>query len=110
MCALRETIGSFIKKLRVETHVSQGHLAEKMGISQASLSRIESGNQEVTFTTVLEIAAIIRCDIHCAFNENDNFTIAANIKGRDENLPFYVTYFGVNFDPSKLDIVSGGSK
>ncbi|MET4561536.1 HTH-type transcriptional regulator/antitoxin PezA [Lysinibacillus parviboronicapiens] len=48
-------IGQLIRSLRKENNLSMSDLAQKLDISQASISRIESGIQEANYTLLGEI-------------------------------------------------------
>ncbi|MGE7923356.1 helix-turn-helix domain-containing protein [Viridibacillus arvi] len=48
-------VGRLIRKLRKENNITMVDFAKRINISQPSLSRIESGNQEVTFTLLEKI-------------------------------------------------------
>lgn len=48
-------VGRLIKNLRKENNLTMIDFAKRIDISQPSLSRIESGNQEVTFSLLEKI-------------------------------------------------------
>lgn len=48
-------IGQLIRSLRKENNLSMSDLAQKLDISQASISRIESGIQEANYALLSEI-------------------------------------------------------
>ncbi len=48
-------VGRLIRKLRKENNITMVDFANRINISQPTLSRIESGNQEVTFTLLEKI-------------------------------------------------------
>ena len=52
----KKTIGSFIAALRKANGLTQKELAEKTGIRQSNLSRIESGTCSPTVETLSRIA------------------------------------------------------
>lgn len=47
--------GKLIRRLRRENKLTMVNFAEQIGLSQPSLSRIESGNQEITFSLLEKI-------------------------------------------------------
>ena len=54
---LRPTIGEMLRHLRIEQGVTQTELAEKLGIKQPTLARMESGRvgiNESTLTRILD--------------------------------------------------------
>ena len=56
---MRERIGALIKLARAGKGWSQAMLCEAAQISQASLSRIEDGEQDATIETLLRIAEVL---------------------------------------------------
>lgn len=48
-------VGRLIRKLRKENNITMVDFANRINISQPTLSRIESGNQEITFTLLEKI-------------------------------------------------------
>lgn len=48
-------VGRLIRKLRKENNITMVDFSNRINISQPSLSRIESGNQEITFTLLEKI-------------------------------------------------------
>ena len=46
-----------IRKLRLETGLTQTDLAKKMNVKREFISRVESGNQNITLATLLKIAS-----------------------------------------------------
>lgn len=58
-----EIIGRNIKMKRLAAHVTQVELAEKLGLSQAYIHKIESGTESLKVATVEKIASILGVDI-----------------------------------------------
>lgn len=54
----RERIGLRIAEIRKEKGLSQGELAEKSGLRQNAISRIEKGKFNVGFDTLQKIAEV----------------------------------------------------
>ena len=58
---LRNTIIELLRKelpvLRAKARVSQGEIAEKIGISRQTYSSIETGKREMSWTTFLALIA-----------------------------------------------------
>ena len=52
-------VGKSIKKFRKVKKVSQGKLAEQVGLTRASITNIERGRQNVTLDTLWHIATIL---------------------------------------------------
>lgn len=73
-------IGHKIKKLRELKNLTQKHIAEGIGVTQGSYSRMELGETEITYTKLEKIAAILEMkpeDI-IAFNESMVFNVMNN--------------------------------
>ena len=56
-------IGSFLKKLRNEKELTQGQLAEKLNVSNRSVSRWETGNTLPDISILIELAEFYEVDI-----------------------------------------------
>lgn len=53
----------YIKEKRMEAHLTQKQLAEKIGMSKTHLSRLESGAHYPTTTILFQIANICGCKV-----------------------------------------------
>ena len=51
------TIAEFLKNIRVDSNLSISDLAELSGISASAISRIERGQREPLFSTVIKIVS-----------------------------------------------------
>jgi transcriptional regulator with XRE-family HTH domain len=58
----RKRIGAEITARRMEIGMTQMELAEKTGIQQSHISRIEAGRYSVRFDTLQQIAEFPGCD------------------------------------------------
>lgn len=70
-------IGSRIRQYRLDAGLTQEYVAEKIGISQKHLSRIESGYHNPHFETIIALAKILDVSVN-AFVEDfaeDNVNI-----------------------------------
>lgn len=56
-------IGQRIRELRKSRNLSSRELAERAGITQQSLSRIEQGNQDVVFATLQRVLSAMDCSL-----------------------------------------------
>lgn len=56
-------IGSFLKQLRKEKELTQGELAEKLNVSNRSVSRWETGNTLPDISILIELAEYYEVDI-----------------------------------------------
>jgi transcriptional regulator with XRE-family HTH domain len=48
-------VGKLIKELRIDKDISMSEFAKRLKLSHPSLSRIENGNQELSFTLLIKI-------------------------------------------------------
>mgnify|MGYP003412510927 CR=1 FL=1 len=55
--------GNFIKDARNNKALSQGEVADRLGISQSYLSKIESGERQVDLAVALMLCNILNVDI-----------------------------------------------
>lgn len=56
-------IGNAVRRLRKIKNLSQTELAQKAGLTQATVSRIEKGNQKAEIHTLLLIFAALDADL-----------------------------------------------
>lgn len=52
-----------LKNARYEKHITQGKLAEKLGIPQSHISKIESGNVDLRLSSLIEIARTLELEL-----------------------------------------------
>jgi transcriptional regulator with XRE-family HTH domain len=86
-----ERIGARIKRFREIKNLTQEHLAEKLGISQNSYSRLESETVKISTDRLKEIAGILDVPAEYLMNTDApvyNFSNNASIKyaGQIENI------------------------
>ena len=55
------SLGQNIKKYRVVAGLTQKELAEKVGLGQSMLSRIECGGADTTVGNIVNIAKVLQC-------------------------------------------------
>ncbi len=71
------TIGTKIRKIRVDHDLTQDYLAEKLGISQNAFSKIERGETDPTYSTLVRIAEILETDVpHLVGFEGHNMSFS----------------------------------
>lgn len=70
-----------IKDICTEKSISQKDLAEKIGISATSLSRIVTGDQKPSFDTLEKIAAALDVEIVDLFAKKSGFTAFIDYRG-----------------------------
>jgi transcriptional regulator with XRE-family HTH domain len=75
-------LGFKIKKIRELRDFTQEYLAEKIGITQSSYSKIENGNDDILYSKLQEIATVfnLRVEDIIGFNENIVFNLKNNKK------------------------------
>lgn len=66
-----ELVGRKIRQLRRQRKLTQVELAEKIGIHQSDLSRMEQGEYKVGLDTLLKILGTFNLGIGEFFEEND---------------------------------------
>jgi len=66
-----ELVGRKIRQLRRQRKLTQVELAEKIGIHQSDLSRMEQGEYKVGLDTLLKILGTFDLSIGDFFDEND---------------------------------------
>jgi DNA-binding XRE family transcriptional regulator len=54
-----KNLGSLIKAARIERHMSQVDLGERVGVSRYTISTLENGDPSVAIGTVFEAATIV---------------------------------------------------
>jgi len=76
-------LGQKIKKLRELKNFSQEHMADELGLTQGAYSKIETGETDVPYTRLEQIAKIlgIRPEDIIAFNEHMVFNVMHNQTG-----------------------------
>mgnify|MGYP001547650487 CR=1 FL=1 len=81
----RQTIfvGSKIRQLRKERRLTQALLAEKVGIQQSDLCRMENGEYKVALDTLFRILGVFGMKIGDFFEHSDDFP--ASVMNMDQN-------------------------
>ena len=65
---IKKKFGQNVKELRKAANISQEELALRLDADQAYVSRIESGQMNVTLETIEEIAKALRSEVSALFN------------------------------------------
>src|SRR5205823_3012524 len=63
LVTLAERLAESLRKLRNEMGLSQRGMAGKLGVSQATLARLESGVQNIKLEVLERICRSLRCDV-----------------------------------------------
>jgi transcriptional regulator with XRE-family HTH domain len=64
---LKALVGYNLRRLRKENNLSQYHLAKAMGLSQGSLSKVESGKLAMGLIEAFKVSNLFDCDIEALF-------------------------------------------
>lgn len=80
-------VGKKIKRLRKLHNLTQGDLADRIGISPSAMCRYENGKRQVPFNMLQKIALILCCDLNYFHNSDHNrYTfIATNLDSKSYN-------------------------
>lgn len=72
-----------IKNIRELKNLTQGYMAEKLGMSQAGYSKIESGATQLSYAKIVEISKILGVETEelLAFDSQKYFNSFNNVKG-----------------------------
>ena len=65
---IKKKFGQNVKELRKAANISQEELALRLDADQAYVSRIESGQMNVTLETIEEIAKALGSEVSALFN------------------------------------------
>ena len=76
-------LGVKIKKLRKEKKLTQGELAEKIGISGNHLSRLERGVFQPSIEVVKRLALVLDTQVDGLLSGEDETSPAVSIKNRE---------------------------
>ncbi len=76
-------IGTILKKMRLDNNFSQKTLADKLLISQTTLSGWERGYRQPTFESIEKIATFCNYTITFKNNLNDEIIDSNNAKRKD---------------------------
>jgi transcriptional regulator with XRE-family HTH domain len=76
-------IGQKIKKLRELKNLTQSHLADELGVTQSTYSKMEQGEIEVPYSRLEKIAELLgmKPEDVIAFNESMVFNVMHNNNG-----------------------------
>ncbi len=64
-------VGQRIRIIRITNQLSQAEVAKYLGVSQAHLSNIETGNNNCTLNNLFKISEIFQCSIKDFFVDFD---------------------------------------
>ena len=64
---LARQLAESLRRVRLEAGVTQTTMARKLGVSQATLNRLESGSQNVTLRTLQQLCRSLDCGLEDLF-------------------------------------------
>jgi transcriptional regulator with XRE-family HTH domain len=73
-------IGNNIRKYRLEHHLTQDQLAEKIGISTSFCANLERGKKSMSIMTLRDIADALEIRVDCLLYEKNTETRTMNIE------------------------------
>jgi transcriptional regulator with XRE-family HTH domain len=82
MASLREQVGGLIRHHRDRAGLNQTELAERIGMAQETISRMERGTFAPSFDTLVDLAKALSVDVRDFFEVGD---VAAR-EGREDPL------------------------
>ena len=76
-------IGSRLRRLRKERHLTQAELARQIGIVQSDLSRMEKGEYRVSLDNLFKILSVFDLELAGFFEEQPRSTAPAPLSQQD---------------------------
>ena len=76
---LKRTVGNNITKFRKEAKIRQEELAERVGITSSTLSKIENGEGNVKLNTLEKIAEELQVRVVDLMYEDDVLVLSKNL-------------------------------
>lgn len=58
-----KAVGTRIRQIRLEQHLTQEALAEEIGISTSHVSNIETGTKQISLSTLIKVANILKVSV-----------------------------------------------
>ena len=65
--ASSEQVGNLIRETRLKANLTQGELAQKLGVSAPTVNKYENNGQNVTIDTLSKIARALEFDLMVGF-------------------------------------------
>ena len=65
-----KTLGKRIRELREEKDISSAEMSRLLDMERSNYSRIETGKQNPTYTTLLKICDVLGTDLSTMFKSN----------------------------------------
>ena len=80
-----QLVGARIRLVRLEKGLPQNEVAARIGISQAYLSNIEKGRNNITLENLLKLHEVLDCPMSSFFVDIDGATPGAQDQGEQKN-------------------------
>ena len=80
-----QMVGARIRLLRLERGLQQNEVAAKIGISQAYLSNIEKGRNNITLENLLKLHEVLQCPMSSFFVDIDGAKAGVQEQGSQAN-------------------------
>ena len=78
-------VGARIRLLRLGKNLAQNDVAAQVGISQAHLSNIEKGRNNITLENLLKLHEVLDCPMSSFFVDIDGAKAGAQKQGEEKN-------------------------
>ena len=78
-------VGARIRLLRLEKSLAQNEVAAQVGISQAHLSNIEKGRNNITLENLLKLHEVLQCPMSSFFVDIDGAKAGVQEQGSQAN-------------------------
>ena len=78
-------VGARIRLLRLEKNLAQNEVAAQVGISQAHLSNIEKGRNNITLENLLKLHEVLQCPVSSFFVDIDGAKAGVQEQGSQAN-------------------------
>ena len=80
-----QLVGARIRLLRLERGLQQNEVAAQIGISQAYLSNIEKGRNNITLENLLKLHEVLQCPVSSFFVDIDGAKAGVQEQGSQAN-------------------------
>ena len=79
---LARQLAESLRRIREEAGLTQTRMAKKLGISQPTLNRLESGSQNTTLKTLNQLCRALRCGVGDLFETGQVKPRSGRTRGR----------------------------
>ncbi|WP_422445628.1 helix-turn-helix domain-containing protein [Thermoanaerobacterium sp. DL9XJH110] len=99
---MKMNFGEKLKKLRNERKMTQKELAERIGVSRATIAGYETKGKEPPYSTLIKLAEVLNCSIDYLLENSVNIKNENNINTDNQNLNHYYTVISRRKDLQQL--------